>query len=75
MGQKVHPTAYRLALTHNWASKWYAPKNKYRDFLAEDIRLRDYLKKNLPMLLYPKLWLNAPKGQLKLPSQQPSLVL
>ncbi len=66
MGQKVHPTAYRLALTHNWASKWYAPKNKYRDFLAEDIRLRDYLKKKLANAAVSKIMVERPKGSAKI---------
>jgi small subunit ribosomal protein S3 len=66
MGQKVHPTAYRLALTHNWDSKWYAPKNKYRGLLAEDLRLRAYLKKKLANAAVSKITIERPKGSAKI---------
>lgn len=46
MGQKVHPTGYRLAVNKNWSSKWIA-KHEYGDCLHTDIRLRDELKNRL----------------------------
>ena len=46
MGQKVHPTGFRLGITKYWNSKWYGEKN-YAKWLHEDLRLKRYLSKNL----------------------------
>src|SRR5258708_39774653 len=43
MGQKVHPTGFRLGFNKTWRSRWYADKD-YTKLLHEDIRLRDTLK-------------------------------
>lgn len=45
MGQKVNPISFRLQLTKDWQSRWFAGKN-YRQFLHEDIKLRDHILKN-----------------------------
>lgn len=46
MGQKVHPTGFRLAITKSWVSRWYAEKD-FGKFLQEDLKIRKYLKKKL----------------------------
>ncbi|MDK1020308.1 MAG: 30S ribosomal protein S3 [Candidatus Hydrogenedentes bacterium] len=46
MGQKVHPTGFRLGVIRNWSSVWFAGKN-YAELLHEDLKLRDYVKKRL----------------------------
>ncbi len=46
MGQKVHPTGFRLGVVKTWAARWYAEAD-YSKLLHEDIKLRDYLKKRL----------------------------
>jgi small subunit ribosomal protein S3 len=40
MGQKVNPTGFRVGITEDWKSKWYAPKAAYGTFLIEDFRVR-----------------------------------
>jgi small subunit ribosomal protein S3 len=47
MGQKIHPTGFRLAINHNWASRWYANERNFPGMLAEDIKVREYLRKKL----------------------------
>ena len=47
MGQKTHPVGLRLQLTKNWSSNWFPKKNAYAADLAQDIKLRKYLKKRL----------------------------
>ena len=47
MGQKVHPTGIRLGIATDWTSKWYAAGHQYADFLHEDLKIREYLKKKL----------------------------
>jgi small subunit ribosomal protein S3 len=40
MGQKVNPTGFRVGITEDWKSKWYAPKAAYGNFLVEDHKVR-----------------------------------
>ena len=47
MGQKIHPTGFRLAVTRNWSSRWYAGNDKFAEMLKEDIGVREYLAKKL----------------------------
>ena len=47
MGQKVNPTGFRVGITEDWKSKWYAPKNAFGDFLGEDFKLRTLIDKKL----------------------------
>jgi small subunit ribosomal protein S3 len=47
MGQKIHPTGFRLSVTRNWGSRWYANSKSFSKMLNEDIEVRDYLKKKL----------------------------
>ncbi|KKW33338.1 MAG: 30S ribosomal protein S3 [Candidatus Uhrbacteria bacterium GW2011_GWA2_53_10] len=46
MGHKVHPIAFRLAVTKGWGSTWFARQN-FSTFLKEDVQLRDFLWKRL----------------------------
>lgn len=45
MGQKVCPIGLRLGITKTWDSKWYAEKQRYRDLLHEDLKIRNLIKK------------------------------
>ena len=45
MGQKTHPKGLRLEVNKNWTSNWFPKKNAYATDLAQDIKLRKYLKK------------------------------
>jgi small subunit ribosomal protein S3 len=47
MGQKIHPTGFRLSVTRDWASRWYATSKAFPQMLKEDLEVRDYLKKKL----------------------------
>ncbi len=47
MGQKVNPIGFRVGLTGNWLSKWYAPSKDFGTLLIEDIKVRDAVKKKL----------------------------
>ena len=46
MGQKVNPNGLRLGITQDWQSKWFS-KNDYAKFLANDIKIREYLMSTL----------------------------
>lgn len=47
MGQKIHPMGFRLSVTRDWVSRWYANNQSFATMLNEDIRARDFLKKKL----------------------------
>ncbi len=47
MGQKVNPIGYRLGVNKDWDSKWYAKKSEFGDTLNKDIKIREYIAKNL----------------------------
>lgn len=46
MGQKTNPVGLRLGITRTWVSNWFA-KERFADYLYEDILIRNYLKKRL----------------------------
>jgi small subunit ribosomal protein S3 len=47
VGQKVYPIGFRLSLTKNWTSKWFADHRTYANLLEQDVKLQRYIKKNL----------------------------
>jgi small subunit ribosomal protein S3 len=47
MGQKINPIGFRLAVNKNWSSRWYANNKNFAPMLAEDIKVRDFLKRKL----------------------------
>ena len=46
MGQKVHPHGYRLGISSDWTSRWYADK-EYADYVGEDVKIRKLMTKGL----------------------------
>jgi small subunit ribosomal protein S3 len=47
MGQKVNPIGFRLPITRDWTSRWYASEKEFAGFLYEDHQVREWLKKKL----------------------------
>jgi small subunit ribosomal protein S3 len=47
MGQKINPIGFRLAVNRNWSSRWYANSRQFAGMLAEDLKVRNFLKKKL----------------------------
>lgn len=47
MGQKVSPIGLRIGINKDWESKWYAPNKDFSKYLNTDIKIREYLEKNL----------------------------
>ena len=47
MGQKMHPHGLRVGIIKDWNSKWYADKKNFSDYLVEDHKIREYVKKKL----------------------------
>ncbi len=47
MGQKTHPTGFRVGIIQDWASTWYAKFKEYGTFVKEDDKIRKFIKKKL----------------------------
>lgn len=47
MGQKVNPVGFRIAFNHDWRSRWFSDKRHFGDLLAEDMMIRENIKKRL----------------------------
>jgi small subunit ribosomal protein S3 len=47
MGQKVNPVGFRLGINRGWDSVWYAKKKDFGNYLIEDFKIRNYIKKNV----------------------------
>ena len=60
MGQKIHPTGFRLAVSRNWASRWYASNRDFAGMLAEDIKVREYLKAKLKNAAVSRVLIERP---------------
>ncbi len=60
MGQKVHPTGIRLGIATDWNSKWYANSGDFADYLNEDLKVREFIKKKLEQAAVSKISIARP---------------
>lgn len=60
MGQKVHPTGFRLGISTDWTSKWYAEGRDYAKFLNSDLEIRKYLKEKLSAASVSRIQIDRP---------------
>lgn len=65
MGQKVHPTGFRLAVTRNWDSRWYASKQDFPDFIREDFKIRQFLTDKLRYASVPRIFIERASGRIR----------
>ena len=66
MGQKIHPTGFRLSVSRNWTSRWYANSNDFAKMLQEDAEVRSYLKKKLKNASVSKVVIERPAKNAKI---------
>lgn len=60
MGQKVHPTGFRLSVNKNWESTWYADKRSYANTLLDDLKAREFLQKELVQAMVSRIQIQRP---------------
>ena len=60
MGQKVHPTGFRLGISTDWTSKWYADGKNYAKLLNSDLEIRKFLKERLSQALVSRIQIDRP---------------
>ena len=65
MGQKTNPVGFRIPLTKNWQSKWYADKKDFGTWLNEDIQVRDFIKKKLEFAAVPRITIERAANRIR----------
>lgn len=77
MGQKIHPTGFRLSVLRNWSSKWYANNKNFGAMLNEDIKVRQFLKAKLAHAAVSKIVIERPAKNAKITvySARPGVVI
>ncbi|MBI3284712.1 MAG: 30S ribosomal protein S3 [Burkholderiales bacterium] len=77
MGQKIHPTGFRLAVTRNWSSRWYAGNGNFASMLNEDLKVREYLKKKLKNASVGRITIERPakNARITIYSSRPGVVI
>ena len=78
MGQKVNPIGFRLAVSKDWRSKWYASgKREFADSLHSDLAIRQFLKEKLNAAALSKIVIERAWNQVRvtLHTARPGLVI
>jgi small subunit ribosomal protein S3 len=65
MGQKVNPYGFRLGITTDWKSRWFADREEYSDNVIEDWRIRDYLMGELPHAAISRIEIERTRDRLR----------
>ena len=65
MGQKVNPYGFRLGITTDWKSRWFADSKEYTDWLIEDWKIRDYLREQLPHAAVSRVEIERTRDRLR----------
>ncbi len=76
MGQKVHPTSFRIGTIYEWRSQWYSDK-QYAELLGEDRRIRDFIQDRLSEAMISRIDIERNANQLgvKLHTAKPGIVI
>jgi small subunit ribosomal protein S3 len=77
MGQKIHPTGFRLAVNKNWGSRWFANSKNFPGMLNEDLKVRAYLKKKLSHASVGRVVIERPAkdARITIHSARPGVVI
>jgi small subunit ribosomal protein S3 len=66
MGQKVNPYGFRLGITTDWKSRWFADGPEYADFVIEDWKIRNYLMTELPHAAISRVEVERTRDRLRI---------
>lgn len=77
MGQKVHPIGFRLGVSKDWVSKWYAEGRDYADYLEKDFEVREFIRKKLAQASVSKIQIERPRNgaQITIFTARPGIVI
>ncbi len=66
MGQKVHPRVFRIGVIRGWDGIWFAGKKRYATLLQEDVRVREFVKKEVKDALVDRVEIERSREELRL---------
>ncbi|MCS7031709.1 MAG: 30S ribosomal protein S3 [Gloeomargarita sp. SKYG116] len=66
MGQKTHPVGFRLGITREHLSRWFAPYRQYPELLQEDHRIRQFIMKKLAKAAIARVYIQRKADQIEL---------
>lgn len=77
MGQKIHPTGFRLGVQRTWTAKWFGTNKNFASTLNEDIKVREYLKRKLSGASISKVLIERPakNARITIFSARPGVVI
>jgi small subunit ribosomal protein S3 len=77
MGQKTNPIGFRLAVRHNWQSRWFARKKEFGLLLVEDYKIRTSLMEKLKLASVPRIFIEraANRVRVKIFTARPGIVI
>ena len=77
MGQKVNPVAFRTGIMVGWKSRWYASKKEFPELLAEDHKIRKFIKSKYRFAGIPKIEIERTRDEVKviLFSARPGIII
>jgi len=77
MGQKINPVGFRLGVNRTWDSRWYANTGEYGQLLHEDLKIREYLEKELKQAAVSKIVIERPhkKCRVTIYTARPGVVI
>jgi small subunit ribosomal protein S3 len=77
MGQKVHPTGFRLGIAKDWNSTWFAEKREYSELLNSDLQVREYLQKRLAQAAVSRIQIERPakSARITIHTARPGIVI
>src|SRR5213595_1062901 len=66
MGQKVNPYGFRLGVTTDWKSRWFADRKEYREYVIQDWQIRNYLMTELPHAAISRIEVERTRDRLRI---------
>lgn len=65
MGQKVNPYGFRLGITTDWKSRWFASRGEYADYVIEDWKIRNRIMSDLPHAAISRIEVERTRDRLR----------
>jgi len=77
MGQKIHPIGFRLGISKDWNSTWFAEKGDYAELLNSDLQVREYLQKRLAQAAVSRIQIERPakSARITIHTARPGIVI
>jgi small subunit ribosomal protein S3 len=77
MGQKTHPLGFRIGITEDWRSRWYASKKEFGDLLVEDQKIRNFISTEYKSAAIEKIEIERTRDQVVvyLHSARPGIII